>query len=122
MDLPKVAVSAIAVLTVARKLGVALRVDGDKLVATTEVGPLPATLLAMLKGAGTTSSTSSNGVIRNRRRSASSGRSMPPRCNGTRPCSACIISSAVAGAIRHSRSAGAIPSFSMCRRAGAKSG
>jgi hypothetical protein len=43
--------SAIAVLAVARKLGVKLRVDGDKLVATTDVGPLPATLLAMLKGA-----------------------------------------------------------------------
>ena len=52
MDLPKVAVSAIAVLAVARRLGVKLSLDGDgMLVAETKVGTLPATLLAMLKGA-----------------------------------------------------------------------
>ena len=52
MDLPKVAVSAIAVLAVARRLGVKLSMDGDrKLVAETKAGPLSATLLTMLKGA-----------------------------------------------------------------------
>ena len=48
---PRRPVSTLEALAIARKLGVKLSVDGDKLVATTEVGPLPATLLAMLKGA-----------------------------------------------------------------------
>jgi hypothetical protein len=52
MDIPKVAASAIEVIAIARRLGVKLSMDGDrKLVAETKAGPLPASLLALLKAA-----------------------------------------------------------------------
>ena len=52
MDIPKVAVSAIEVIAVARRLGVKLSLDGDgKLVAETKAGPLPASLFDLLKRA-----------------------------------------------------------------------